>query len=264
MSDWLLAQEAPLRLGVFCGLWLLLATMETVRPFRPEVARASRWIRHLLLVALGSLLTRFALPMLAVAAALLADERGQGLLNLLAVPAWLAIPLGIVLLDLAIYWQHRVFHLWPPLWRLHRTHHSDTSFELSTAVRFHPIEIWLSMSIKVAVVTLLGIPAIAVLLFEILLNASSLFTHSNFSLPAGLDQRLRRLLVTPDMHRIHHSIRPQESNSNYGFCLSVWDRLFRSYRERSEEDPKTMPIGLEQFRNPSEQNWWRLLGQPWR
>lgn len=263
-SSWLLQYEAGIRLTLFLLLWVVLAALETRLPFRVVTERTRRWSRHLLMTALGTLAVRFALPMLAMTAAVVAQERGQGLFHSLSMPYWLALPLGVLLLDLAIYWQHRLLHYWPPLWRLHRMHHSDTEFDLSTAVRFHPVEIWLSMAIKVAVVLLLGIPVLAVLLFEILLNASALYTHSNLSLPPELDRRLRKLLVTPDMHRIHHSVRPHETNSNYGFALSLWDRWFGSYRAEAETNPQTMPIGIERFRSAAEQTWWQLLAQPWR
>jgi sterol desaturase/sphingolipid hydroxylase (fatty acid hydroxylase superfamily) len=262
VSEWLLAHEPQLRLGVFLGLFALLALAQWRWPLRGVEKAALRFGRHLLIAALGTLLVRLAAPVAAVGAGALAWNKGIGLLPVLDVPMALAIPLSIVLLDLAIYWQHRVFHHVPLLWRLHRMHHADTAFEVSTAIRFHPLEILLSMWIKVVVVLLLGAPAVAVLLFEILLNATALFSHADLRLPEALDRRLRRLLVTPDMHRVHHSVERHETNSNYGFCLSIWDRLFGSYRERPRAEQQRMPIGLEYFRAAADSRVPALLVQP--
>ncbi len=264
MSEWLLAHEPQLRLGVFLGLFAVLALAQWRWPLRGVEGAPARFSRHLLIAALGTLLVRLAAPVAAVAAGALAWQHGVGLLPALDAPIWLAIPLSILLLDLAIYWQHRVFHHVPLLWRLHRMHHADTAFEVSTAIRFHPLEILLSMWIKVAVVLLLGAPAVAVLLFEILLNATALFSHADLRLPEALDRRLRWLLVTPDMHRVHHSVQRHETNSNYGFCLSIWDRLFGSYRERPRAEQREMPIGLEYFREEADTRVPALLVQPFR
>ncbi len=262
MDEWLLAHEGPLRLGVFVGLFGLLALLQAWRPLRGVRKPWRRFGRHLLLAALGSALVRLVFPVLAVAVGATVDARDLGLLQWLSLPAWAQILAGVVLLDLAIYWQHRVFHRVPLLWRLHRMHHSDTEFEVSTAIRFHPLEIALSMLIKIALVAALGVPAVGVLLFEILLNATALFSHADLRLPPSLDRAVRSLLVTPDMHRIHHSVVVVETNSNYGFCLSLWDRLFASYRARPASDDQLMPIGIERFRDAPDQSWWRLLGQP--
>ena len=264
MGDWLLAHEGQLRLGVFFALFTVLAALQAWRPLRGVRPPWRRFGRHLLLALLGSALVRLLFPLLAVAVGAAADARDTGLLQWLALPAWAQVLAGVVLLDLAIYWQHRVFHRVPLLWRLHRMHHSDTEFEVSTAIRFHPLEIALSMLIKIGVVAVLGVPAAGVLLFEILLNASALFSHADLRLPAAPERLLRSVLVTPDMHRIHHSVLMAETNSNYGFCLSVWDRLFASYRARAASDDRRMPIGIERFREAHEQSWWRLLGQPFR
>lgn len=264
MSEWLLAHEALLRLGVFLGLFATLALAQARWPLRGVEGAPQRFSRHLLIAAMGTLLVRLAVPVAAVAAGALAWQHGIGLLPLLDAPMALAVPLSIVLLDLAIYWQHRIFHRVPLLWRMHRMHHADTSFEVSTAIRFHPLEILLSMWIKVAVVLLLGAPALAVLLFEILLNATALFSHADLRLPERLDRALRQVLVTPDMHRVHHSVERHETNSNYGFCLSIWDRLFGSYRERAREEQRRMPIGLEYFRDEADTRVPALLVQPFR
>jgi sterol desaturase/sphingolipid hydroxylase (fatty acid hydroxylase superfamily) len=264
MTDWLLAHQASLRLCVFVGVFALLAAVQSLYPFRGVGGRTRRWSRHLLLTLLGTLLVRVLFPIAAVSAGATAQAQGYGVLQWLGGPYWLQVLVGVVLLDLAIYLQHQVFHHLPWLWRLHRMHHSDTDFDVSTAIRFHPVEIALSMLIKIGVVLALGIPALAVLLFEILLNATALFSHSDFQLPPALDRRLRWLLVTPDMHRIHHSVERIETNSNYGFCLSCWDRLFGTYRDRALHDPRSMPIGIEQFREAADQQTLALLAQPLR
>lgn len=262
MDTWLLAHEGPLRLGVFFGLFAVLAALQAWRPLRGVTGAWRRFGRHLGIAVLGTLLVRLCFPWVAMAAGAQAQASGIGLLQWAPLPLALQVVLGVVLLDLAIYWQHRLFHRLPWLWRLHRVHHSDTQFETSTAIRFHPVEIALSMAIKIACVLLLGVPAVGVLLFEILLNATALFSHSDLRLPARLERPLRWLLVTPDMHRIHHSVQPLETNSNFGFCLSLWDRLFASYRARAAGDDARMPIGLERFRTPREQRLSALLLQP--
>jgi sterol desaturase/sphingolipid hydroxylase (fatty acid hydroxylase superfamily) len=190
--------------------------------------------------------------------------RGWGLFNALAVPAWTAIPLAVALLDLAIYLQHVLFHAVPALWRLHRMHHADLEFDVTTGTRFHPIEILISMAIKMAVIAALGAPAAAVLLFEVLLNATSMFNHGNVRIPAGLDHALRWIVVTPDMHRVHHSIRVDETNSNFGFNLPWWDRLFGTYLPQPTLGHDGMTIGIEQFRDPGELRIDRMLLQPLR
>lgn len=262
MDAWLLAHEGPLRLGVFFGLFAVLAALQAWRPLRGVTGAWRRFGRHLAIAVLGTLLVRLLFPWLALAAGAYAQAHGYGLLPSAALPFPLQVAIGVVLLDLAIYWQHRVFHRVPWLWRLHRMHHSDTQFEASTAIRFHPVEIALSMAIKIACVLALGVPAVGVLLFEILLNATALFSHADVRLPPRLERPLRWLLVTPDMHRIHHSVQPHETNSNYGFCLSCWDRLFGSHRAHPQEDDARMPIGLDRFRAADEQRLAALLLQP--
>ena len=264
VSPWLLEHATALRLGTFFGVLVLLIGAEVTRPFRGAPRRLTRWVRHLSIATLGNLALRLLFPMLAIGFGGLVDEHSVGLLQTFDLPRWLLIVLGVVALDLAIYTQHRVFHRQPLLWRLHRMHHSDTAFDASTGIRFHPIEIVVSMLIKIGVVVVLGIPALAVLLFEILLSATSLFSHADIRLPAKLESNLRQLLVTPDLHRIHHSVLRHETDSNFGFCLSLWDRLFGSYRAAPERDPQSMPIGLGEFREPEEQQFLRVLSQPFR
>jgi sterol desaturase/sphingolipid hydroxylase (fatty acid hydroxylase superfamily) len=254
--------EALIRLGGFAGLLAALYFAQSRWPARGDGRPARRQAINLGLVALGALLLRVAFPVLAVAWA--ARVHGGGLFGWLAWPDWLAIPLAVLLLDVAIYWQHRLMHLWPLLWRLHRVHHCDTAFDVTTGVRFHPLEIAFSMAIKLGLITLLGPHPVAVLAFELLLSLGSLFTHTDIALPGTLDRRLRWLVVTPSMHRIHHSTRRVETDSNYGFHLSVWDRLFGSYTEQPAEDERRMPIGLQDWREPQEQGLLALLLNPFR
>src|SRR5207244_10664866 len=200
-------------------------------------------------LAVDALLVRVLLPITAVGLALVAEAHGFGLFNIIALPTWASIVLSVILLDLAIYLQHVLFHAVPALWLLHRMHHADLEFDVTTGLRFHPIEIALSMLIKFAVITALGAPAVAVLIFEVLLNATSMFNHGNVRLPLGFDYVVRWLVVTPDMHRVHHSILPGETNSNFGFNLPWWDRLFGTYRPQPAAGHEAMPIGIEPFRD---------------
>jgi sterol desaturase/sphingolipid hydroxylase (fatty acid hydroxylase superfamily) len=242
--------EPIIRLGCFASVLLLVAIWEALAPRRrPTVGRPVRWLSNLGLVALDTLLVRFLVPLGAVGMALLAAERGWGVFNNVPVPAWLAVALAVVALDLVIYLQHVMFHAVPLLWRLHMVHHADLDFDATTGVRFHPVEILLSLGIKLGAVTLLGAPALGVLLFEVLLNATSLFNHGNVRLPAWLDRVLRLLVVTPEMHRVHHSVRPRETNSNFGFNLPWWDYLLGTYRAQPAEGHEHMTIGLKQFRD---------------
>jgi sterol desaturase/sphingolipid hydroxylase (fatty acid hydroxylase superfamily) len=262
MSAWLIANEAPLRLGAFLGVLALLLLLQWRFALRGDGRWARRQAVNLGLVAIGTLLARLVLPVLAVGWASEAWTRGWGLLPALALPDWAGFLLALVLLDLAIYWQHRLFHRVALFWRLHRVHHSDLAFDVTTGVRFHPLELLVSLLIKLAVIAALGAPAVAVLVFELLLSIGALFTHADFALPSRLDRRLRWLLVTPSMHRIHHSPRRIETDSNYGFHLSLWDRLFGSYRQAPMQPEASMPIGLEDWREPAAQRLWPLLRQP--
>jgi sterol desaturase/sphingolipid hydroxylase (fatty acid hydroxylase superfamily) len=255
--------EAVIRLGAFIGVLAVLAVAEALWPRRPEtVPRGRRWITNLLMLTVDVALLRLVLPVLAVGWAMEVEARGWGLFNRLAWPYGLELALAVLLLDLAIYWQHRVMHRIPLLWRLHRVHHTDLDFDASTGVRFHPFEILFSMMIKLALVTLLGTSAVAVIVFEVLLNASSLFEHANLRIPARVDHWLRLLVVTPDMHRVHHSIHGDEYNRNFGFNFPWWDRLFRSYRAQPREGHQAMTIGLNEFRTENDQRLDSLLLQP--
>jgi len=265
MSANILTHEPMIRLAAFLGVFLIMAVWEAASPRRRrDVPRLLRWSNNLALVALDTAVLRIAFPILAVGAAMVAAEQGWGLLNLIALPDWLAILATVLVLDLAVYGQHVLFHHVPWFWRLHRMHHADLDFDVTTALRFHPLEIMLSMLIKLGVVMLLGAPAAAVVIFEVLLNATAMFNHANLRLPAWLDRRLRVVLVTPDMHRVHHSVRREETNSNYGFNLSVWDRLFGTYRDQPKDGHEGMTIGIEQFRTPRDLWLDRMLAQPFR
>jgi sterol desaturase/sphingolipid hydroxylase (fatty acid hydroxylase superfamily) len=259
------AYEPYIRLGVFGGVFVVMAVWELIGPRRKlSIGRGWRWPNNLGVVVANTLLVRLVFPTTAVGLALVADARGWGLFNLLALPPWVGVVCSVVLLDLAIYFQHVLFHAVPALWRLHRMHHADLEFDVSTGLRFHPIEILLSMLIKFTVVAALGAPALAVLVFEVLLNASSMFNHGNVRLPLGLDRILRWMIVTPDMHRVHHSILSRETNSNFGFNLPWWDRLFGTYRAQPAAGHEAMTIGIAQFRDRRELGLDRMLLQPLR
>lgn len=263
MSQVLLEHETTLRLGIFLGVLLAMALWELAAPRRRvEIPRLLRWSNNLALVAIDSLLVRLLFPVAAVGLAVWAGTNGWGLLNQFDMPGWLAILLAVLVFDLAIYGQHVLFHAVPVLWRLHRVHHADLEYDVTTGLRFHPAEILLSMAIKLGVVLLIGPPAIAVLIFEVLLNASALFNHSNIRLPLGIDAVLRLVIVTPDMHRVHHSIRPAETHSNFGFNVPWWDRVFGTYTAQPRDGHDGMTIGIPQFRN--RRSLWldRLLLQP--
>ncbi|MFZ1120489.1 MAG: sterol desaturase family protein [Candidatus Binataceae bacterium] len=257
--------EATIRLGVFFAVFTAMALWEAAAPRRiRSYSRFRRWPSNLAVVALNTALIRILLPTTAVALALLGANRGWGLLNNVPVPPWMAVVASIVLLDAAIYLQHVMFHAVPALWRVHRMHHADLDFDVTTGVRFHPIEVVLSMLIKFAVVVALGAPALGVLIFEVLLNATSMFNHGNVRIPIRLDRYLRWLLVTPDMHRVHHSIVVGETNSNFGFNLPWWDRLLGTYRDQPAAGHDGMTIGIEQFRVARELWLDRMLLQPFR
>jgi len=260
----LLANEATIRLASFCGVLAVMAVWEIAAPRRPlGVSRWLRWPNNLGIVALNALLVRLVSPTAAVGVAMLAEREGWGLLNAAQSSAWLAVPIAVLLLDFAIYFQHVLFHAAPILWRLHRMHHADPDFDVTTGARFHPFEILLSLGIKAAIVIALGAPAAAVLIFEVLLNATAMFNHGNVRIPLGFDRALRCVVVTPDMHRVHHSVTPGEANSNFGFSLPWWDRLFGTYRAQPEEGHAGMTIGIGQFNAPRDLWLDRLLIQPW-
>ena len=265
MAEILLTHEPAIRLSAFAAIFAAMALWELLAPRRSQaIGRLRRWPGNIGVVVLDTLLVRLVFPTAAVGVALLAQSHGWGVFHALAVPAWLAVIASVILLDLIIYLQHALFHAVPVLWRLHRMHHADLEIDVTTGARFHPLEIFLSMAIKLGVVAALGTPAVAVLVFEVLLNATSMFNHGNVTLPPRFYRVLRWLIVTPDMHRVHHSVVPRETNSNFGFNLPWWDRLCGTYREQPAAGHQAMTIGIEQFRDPGELRLDRMLLQPFR
>ncbi|BFM21212.1 sterol desaturase family protein [Gilvimarinus japonicus] len=263
MGQFVLSHEAIVRGVIFASVLMTMAVWEAIRGLRPQrVGRAQRWPHNLLLVVVSTALLRVLFPLAAVGAAYLALERSWGVFNNLAVPLWMAIVGSFILLDLLIYWQHRLFHRVPWLWRLHRVHHTDLEFDVTTGLRFHPVEILLSMALKVVVVIALGAPPLAVLWFEVVLSSTAIFNHANVALPAIVERWARWLVVTPSMHRVHHSVIRKETDSNFGFNLPWWDRLFSSYRAQPKAGQLGMTIGLEVFRQPQDSRLDRLLLQP--
>lgn len=253
LESLLLAHETALRLAAFVAVFATMAAWETLAPRRAlELSRRERWPANLGVVILNTLLVRVLLPTAAVGVALATQTHGWGLLNHFALPAWAALAAGIAFLDLAIYLQHVMLHAVPLLWRLHRMHHADLDIDVTTGARFHPLEIILSMLIKFAAIAALGVPPAAVVLFELLLNATSMFNHANVRVPMSVEPALRWLVVTPDMHRVHHSIERDETNSNFGFNLPLWDRLFGTYRAQPRAGHAAMTIGIPDFRDPAE------------
>ncbi|MFH4367628.1 sterol desaturase family protein [Vibrio diabolicus] len=254
-----------IRLGFFLGVLLLCALWENKLPRKTLTAsRGFRWVNNLSLVAVNSLIVALVMPIAAFQAAIIAQEQQWGLFNLLSLPAWLNIFLTVILLDFVIYAQHVVFHHVKPLWKIHRMHHADLDIDVTTGARFHPIEVIISMGVKIATVFILGVSPIAIVVFEIVLNASAMFNHSNAKLALSADQKLRNVIVTPDMHRVHHSVIAKETNSNFGFFLSVWDRLFGTYRAQPELGHDDVVIGIPEIRNEAEQRLDKLLTQPFR
>jgi sterol desaturase/sphingolipid hydroxylase (fatty acid hydroxylase superfamily) len=258
--------EAWLRFGVFAGVFVLLSGLELLHPRRRLIAsKARRWMTNLVIVGVDGLVVRamawLAVPLAATGAAAYAQAHGIGVLNWLGWPQWLEVALAIIALDFAIWVQHVVTHKVPLLWRVHQVHHADRDIDVTTAIRFHPVEIALSVLWKIGCVLILGAPVAAVILFEILLNACAMFSHANIALPSPLDRVLRTLIVTPDMHRVHHSVIRREHDSNYGFNLSVWDRLFGTYIQNPEKGHDAMTIGLATYQSdePSGLSWSLLL-----
>ena len=265
MMDIILAAKPEIRLTAFLSVLAAMALWELAAPRRRrDIPRVIRWSNNLALDVIDTAILRLSFPILAVGLAVLAEERGWGLFNIIEAPFGLAVILSMLLLDLAIYLQHVMFHAVPALWRLHRMHHADLDFDATTGLRFHPIEILISMAIKLALVAALGPPAVAVLLFEIILNATALFNHANINLPRPVDRWLRWIVVTPDMQRVHHSVDPRETNSNYGFNLPWWDRLMGTYVAQPAKGHEGMTISIEQFRTTRDLWVDRMLIQPLR
>ncbi len=256
IQETILDNEVAIRLGFFFGTFAVMAVWEVLAPRRAlTVSRALRWVNNLGLVFFNSFVLRLLFPAAAVGMAAFAAEQGWGLLNYYGVPAGLAVPAAIVAMDLVIYLQHVLVHAVPVLWRLHRVHHADPDYDVTTGARFHTLEIILSMLIKFATILVLGPPVVAVVVFEVVLNAMAMFNHGNVRLPGGLDRVLRWLVVTPDMHRVHHSVEDDEANSNFGFNLSCWDRLFGTYRDQPRAGHQGMTIGIHHYRDPKWVTW---------
>jgi len=250
--------EIIIRVGSFLPAFILVAMWEILSQRRSlTTSKKNRWISNLGITFLNPLVLRLVFPVLALDMAVIAQKQGWGLLNTFDPPYWVAVVIGIVLLDLTIYLQHVMFHAIPILWRLHMVHHADLDYDLTTGLRFHPIEIILSMVIKLSVVVVLGPPALAVIIFEIVLNSAAMFNHGNIRFPLKIDRILRYFIVTPDMHRVHHSVIIRETNSNFGFNLPWWDRLFGTYRSQPVKGHEGMTIGLSQFRDA------KRLNLPW-
>ncbi|MDX1782333.1 MAG: sterol desaturase family protein [Thalassovita sp.] len=265
MIDAILTNEPTIRLAFFLGILVTMAIWELAAPCRRiEIPRVVRWTNNLGVVVIDTILVRLTYPIAAVGLALLGEEKGWGLFNVIEAPGWVAILASIVVLDFAIYLQHVLFHAVPGLWRLHRMHHADQGIDVTTGLRFHPAEILLSMGIKMGVVAALGPPAVAVLIFEVILNATAMFNHSNIRIPARVDRVLRLFVVTPDMHRVHHSVDPRETDSNFGFNVPWWDRLLGTYIAQPAKGHQGMTIGIEQFRTRRDQWLDRMLIQPLR
>ena len=253
IEQWVMANEALIRGSVFAFIFIAMMCWEMIAPRRTlSLSRLQRWGNNIGLFVLNSLLLRLLFPAAAVGMALAVNARDWGLLNQFEMPGWSEVVIALVLLDLAIWLQHWLMHRVPWLWRLHRVHHADLDFDLTTGFRFHTLEIVLSMLFKGMFIVLLGPAVIAVLIFEIILNAMAVFNHTNISLPAQVESWLRRLVVTPDMHRVHHSIEFRETNSNYGFNLSIWDRVFKTYIDQPKLGHDKMTIGIPGFRDPSQ------------
>ena len=250
-QGWVLENELAIRLSFFFGIFAVMAIWEIVSPCRAlTVSKSIRWANNLGLVFLNSLVLRLLFPAAAVGVAALANQQGWGLINFYHLPLLAAVIVSVVVMDLVIYLQHVMTHSLPLLWRLHRVHHADLDYDVTTGSRFHTLEIVLSMLIKFATIMLLGPPLVAVVIFEVLLNATAMFNHSNVHLPAGVDRVLRWFLVTPDMHRVHHSVEDDETNSNFGFSLPWWDRLFGTYRDQPRGGHTAMTIGIHHYRDP--------------
>jgi sterol desaturase/sphingolipid hydroxylase (fatty acid hydroxylase superfamily) len=263
MDEWILHNELSIRGAAFIAVLVPMALWEIAAPRRPlSDSKSLRWFSNLGIVLLNSVMLRLVLPVGAVGLALLASERGWGLLNYLALPYVPSVVVSIVVLDFVIYVQHVLFHAIPALWKLHMMHHADVDFDVTTGTRFHPIEILLSMLIKFGAVSALGPPALGVLIFEIVLNATAMFNHSNVRIPLGLDRVLRLLVVTPDMHRVHHSVVREEANSNFGFNLPWWDRLLGTYTAQPVEGHQGMTIGLAHLQGFGRQKLHRMLATP--
>ena len=256
MEEFILQNEKPIRMGFFFGVLLIMAVWEIAAPRRKLTAsKTLRWTNNIGLVFFNSFVIRILFPAAAVGVAITAKEQGYGLFNVYEVSPYIAVVASVVIMDFVIYIQHVMVHAIPMLWRLHRVHHADPDYDVTTGARFHPVEIILSMLIKFAAILLLGPPVLAVILFEIILNVTAMFNHGNVGLPPALDRVLRWVLVTPDMHRVHHSVEDDEANSNFGFSLPWWDRLFGTYKNQPRGGHVGMTIGIHKFNEAKDVSW---------
>ena len=250
--------EVLIRLGFFFGIFIIVAVWELLSPRRRlTTSKPTRWLSNMGIIFIDSLAVRFLLPIPAIGLAVMAETNGWGLLNNINLPLWLTITAGVLALDLIVYLQHVMFHAVPILWRLHMMHHADLDYDVTTGLRFHPLEILISMVIKFSAIAVIGPSALTVILFEIILNGTAMFNHGNIRLPLGIDKVMRLFVVTPDMHRVHHSVTIRETNSNFGFNFPWWDRLFGTYRSQPAVGHEGMTIGLAQFRDA------KKLSLPW-
>ena len=266
VSQFLARYEIAIRLGCFFGIFALMAVWEWFAPRRElSVPKAIRWANNLGLVFLNSIVVRLVFPAAGVGMAIFAEAGGWGLLHHYEIPLWAAVIASVVVLDFVIWLQHVMVHAIPLLWRLHRVHHADLDIDVTTGAHFHPVEILLSMLAKFIAIVLLGPPVLAVVVFEVLLNATSMFNHGNVALPQRLDGALRWMVVTPDMHRVHHSIEDDETNSNFGFSLPWWDRAFGTYRDQPRDGHERMTIGIRTDRDRKWCSWLPgMLAMPFR
>ncbi|KPK38635.1 MAG: fatty acid hydroxylase [Gammaproteobacteria bacterium SG8_47] len=256
VTEFVMANEPAIRMGFFFGALGVMGLWEVIAPRRALTAsKLVRWANNLGLVFFNSIILRLLFPAAAVGMAAFATEQGWGIFNYFEVPFWLTFVVCVVVMDFVIYLQHVMVHAVPALWRLHRVHHADLDFDVTTGARFHPIEIILSMLIKFATIVVLGPPVIAVVVFEVILNATAMFNHANVRIPYGIDRLLRWVIVTPDMHRVHHSVEDDEANSNFGFNLPWWDRLFGTYRDQPRAGHEAMTIGIHKYRDLKQVSW---------
>jgi sterol desaturase/sphingolipid hydroxylase (fatty acid hydroxylase superfamily) len=256
VEEFILQNEKSIRMGFFFGVLLVMALWEIAAPRRKlTVSKTLRWTNNLGLVFFNSFVIRILFPAAAVGVAISAKEHGYGLFNIYDVSPFIAIVASVVIMDFVIYVQHVMVHAIPVLWRLHRVHHADPDYDVTTGARFHPLEIILSMLIKFATILLLGPPVVAVILFEVILNVTAMFNHGNVGLPPAFDRVLRWMLVTPDMHRVHHSVEDDEANSNFGFSLPWWDRLFGTYRDQPRGGHEGMTIGIHKYHDAKDVSW---------
>ena len=256
LNEFILGNEKEIRLGFFLGVFMLVAIWEFLSPRRTlTVSKALRWANNLGLVVLNTVILRLIFPAAAVGVTVFVAESGSGLLNYYEIPFAVAVIVSVIAMDFIVYLQHVLVHAVPALWRLHRVHHADPDYDVTTGARFHPIEIILSMLIKFATIMVLGPPVIAVVIFEVLLNATAMFNHGNIKLPLGLDRLLRLIVVTPDMHRVHHSVEDDEANCNFGFSLPWWDRLFGTYRDQPRAGHEGMTIGIHKYSDSKQVTW---------